>query len=211
MGRCVILGGGPIGDYDRARSALRPDDWVVCCDSGLYHAPRLGVRPALVVGDFDSCHRPQTEAEIITLPSVKDDTDTVYAAREALRRGWREFLLLGVTGGRIDHTLANLGLLMALDRAGAHGVIADAYGEMEILSRGTAYVEDRWRWFSLLPVGGPASGVTVTGAKYPLQDARIEPEYPYGVSNEPLPGGRAAISLGEGRLLLVRTDRDWID
>ncbi len=209
MSRCVIVGGGPIENYARVRAALRPGDRVVYCDGGLRHQAGLGAAPDLIVGDFDSCRDPGLDVETIRLPREKDDTDTVYAAKEALRRGWREFLLVGVFGGRLDHTLSNVSLLLALDSLGAKALAIDDLSEMEIVSRGPAYVEDRWPWFSLLAAAGPARGVTVTGAKYPLTEAEITPEYQYGVSNEPLPGGRAEISVREGRLLLVRVARDW--
>ena len=58
------------------------------------------------------------EAETIVLPCEKDDTDTVFAVKEALKRGFQDFLLIGVIGGRLDHTLGNVSLLLMLD---AHG------------------------------------------------------------------------------------------
>ena len=114
MNRCVIIGGADIADYDRIRNNLAADDFLICCDSGLKHADRLRIRPSLIVGDFDSHDRPCTDIETIVLPREKDDTDTVYAAREALRRGFREFLLIGVTGARFDHTFGNISLLLYL-------------------------------------------------------------------------------------------------
>ena len=206
MRRCVIVGAAPIGDYARCRAALRPDDFFLYCDGGLRHADGLGVGPDLVVGDFDSCPRPDTDGETIVLPCEKDDTDTVFAAKEALRRGFGEFLLLGVLGGRLDHALANVGVLLMLDRAGKRAAALDDFSQLEIVSD-WALVPDSWPWFSLLAVDGPAEGVTIRGAKYPLEDARIDPAYQYGVSNEPLPGG-AVISVRTGRLLLIKVARD---
>ena len=111
--RCVVVGGADIQDYDRARGALRTDDFLIYCDSGLRHLPGLGAQPDLIIGDFDSWENPRAAAETIVLPVVKDDTDTAYAVKEALRRGYSDFLLLGVIGGRLDHSLANLQLLCA--------------------------------------------------------------------------------------------------
>ena len=114
MSRCVIIGGAKIRDYERARRYLRPDDFAVYCDCGLDHMEGLGLAPGLIVGDFDSHPAPDLAAETITLPREKDDTDTVYAVKEALRRGYEDFLLLGAIGGRLDHTLANIQLLILL-------------------------------------------------------------------------------------------------
>lgn len=207
MRRCVIVGAAPIGDYARARAALRPDDFFLYCDGGLRHAAGLAAAPDLIVGDFDSHPMPDTAAETIILPREKDDTDTVFAAKEALRRGFEEFLLLGALGGRLDHALANVGILLMLDGAGKRAAALDDFSQLEIVS-GEAAVPDSWPFFSLLAVDGPAEGVTIRGAKYPLEDARIHAAYQYGVSNEALPGQTARITVRKGRLLLVKVARD---
>lgn len=208
MSRCVIVGGAKIGDYARARSLLLPDDFIVFCDSGLRHKEGLGVRPSLVVGDFDSFPRPKTAAGIIALPREKDDTDTLFAVREALKRGFCDFLLLGAVGGRLDHTLGNLSILLYLDSLGKRAVLADDLSESEIVSSSPASVDGSYRFFSLLSVSEKAKGVSVTGAKYPLENATLSCEYPIGVSNEVLPGKEARVTVEEGRLLLVKVLKD---
>ncbi len=133
MKRCVIVGGAEIGNTNWIRSLLRAQDYFVFCDGGLRHTRALGVEPDLIVGDFDSHPRPETAVETIVLPREKDDTDTVYAAKEALRRGFREFLLLGAVGERLDHSLVNVSLLLLLRERGGHGVLADDYSLMELV------------------------------------------------------------------------------
>ena len=206
MKRAVIVGGAPIGRIGSIRSYLRADDTMIYCDGGLRHIAALGRGADLIVGDFDSHENPHAAAETIVLPHEKDDTDSYYAAKEALRRGYRDFLLLGASGARLDHTLGNLALLAMLDGAGARALLVDDFSETEIVSHG-AGVSDRFAYFSLLPLGGTAKGVTVTGAKYPLTDAELRPDSSLGVSNEPLPGKIARIRVGEGKLLLVRVKR----
>ena len=208
MKRCVIIGGAGITRYDRVSRFLREDDFFVFCDCGLRHLPFLQVKPGLIVGDFDSHEKPDTDAETIVLPREKDDTDTFFAVKEAVRRGYDDFLLIGVIGERMDHTLANLSILQYLDAAGKSARIVDDWSEMRIISRGEAEVRDDCAYFSLLAVGGPAAGIRITGAKYPLEDGTITGEFQYGVSNEVLPGETARISLREGRLLLVKVFRD---
>ena len=204
MTRCVIIGGARIQDYGRARAYLRPGDFAVYCDCGLDHMEGLGKAPDLIVGDFDSHPHPALPAETIALPREKDDTDTVFAVKEALRRGYEEFLLLGVIGGRLDHTLGNVSILLMLDSLGKRAMALDDYGEFTVVSREPAFVPDRFAYFSLLNVDGLARNVTIRGAKYPLEGAEITSEYQYGVSNEPLPGQIARITVGEGRLLLMK-------
>ena len=204
MQRCVIVGGAGIHEYQRIRESLRDDDWFVYCDGGLKHIQELGREPDLIVGDFDSHEQPDTEAETIVLPCEKDDTDTAYAVKEAVRRGFREFLLVGVTGERFDHTFGNVSLLLYLDSMGIPACILDDYSEMRIISRETADVKGDCSWFSLLNISGKAKGITIRGAKYPLTEGEITSEYQYGISNEVLPGETASVSVREGRLLLVK-------
>ncbi len=208
MSRCVIIGGAEIGCYDVIRGQLGEGDFYIFCDSGLRHRAALGVSPDLIVGDFDSHENPHLAVETIVLPREKDDTDTVFAVKEALRRGFDEFLLIGVVGRRLDHTLGNVSILLMLDSLGKKAKILDDYSEMEIVSRGTARVEDRSLYFSLLNVSGTTRGVTIRNAKYPLEDAEITSEYQYGISNEVLPGRTAEVSVKDGRALLVKVWRD---
>ena len=204
MKRCVIVGGADINNYDHIRSALRDDDHFIYCDSGLKHMHALKRLPDLIVGDFDSHDNPHMDIETIVLPHIKDDTDTVFAAKEAVKRGFDDFLLIGVTGLRLDHTLGNLYILLYLDSLGKKACITDDFSEMEIISAGTAEVSDSYSYFSLLNITGCAEGITVTGAKYPLSDAEITCEYQYGISNEVLPGETARISVKHGKLLLIK-------
>ena len=204
MGRCVIIGNAEIRRYDRIRSDLRQNDFFVYCDGGLKHMPELGREPDLIVGDFDSHKKPETTAETIVLPREKDDTDTVYAVKEAIRRGYTDFLLIGVAGERFDHTFGNISLLLYLDFRGMKARILDDYSEMEIVSRETAEIGDTWSYFSLLNISGTARGIRILDAKYPLEDGEITSEYQFGISNEVLPGKTARVSLQEGCLLLVK-------
>lgn len=207
MKRCVIVGGADINNYSLIREKLCTDDYVIFCDSGLKHMEQLQVKPGLIVGDFDSHENPNMDVETIVLPREKDDTDTVYAVKEAVKRGFDDFLLIGVIGARLDHTLGNVSILLYLNSIGKTGRIIDDYSEMEIVSHQPVYIHDEYPFFSLLNITGLAKGITITGSKYPLTDAEISCEYQYGISNEVLPGEKAAVSVKEGSLLLIRVRR----
>ena len=203
--RCVIIGGADIKEYDRIRSYLREDDFVIYCDCGLRHAEGLGRKPSLIVGDFDSYENPHADTETIVLPVVKDDTDTVYAAKEGVKRGFSDFLLIGVFGGRMDHTLANVYEMFDLESKGCTVHAVDDHSEFTVIPEGgTAYVSDSYPFFSLLNMTGTARGITIRGAKYTLDNAEITSNYQYAVSNEVTRGQTAEISIKEGRLLLIK-------
>ena len=202
--RCVIVGGADIKNYGFIREKLYADDYVVFCDSGLKHLEQLQAKPSLIVGDFDSHENPHLDVETIVLPCEKDDTDTVFAVKEAIKRGFEDFLLIGVVGARLDHTLGNVSILLYLDSLGKKCCIIDDYSEMEIVSDEPVSICYQYSFFSLLNITGCAKGITITGAKYPLVDAEISCEYQYGVSNEVLPGETATVSVKHGKLLLIR-------
>ena len=234
MSRCVVIGGAVIDDYDIIRGYLSPEDFYIFCDCGLKHKEALGVAPDLVVGDFDSWERPQLEnameiseeealaehlkvkaglcavdqkeadAELIVLPHKKDDTDSVFAVKEGIRRGFDEFLLLGVTGQRMDHTLANVYLLLMLEAHGKRAMIVDDLSEMMIVGREPVFIEHGFSFFSLIALAGTARHVFIQDALFPLTDGEIRSDYQYAVSNEVLPGKAARVSVGEGKLLLIR-------
>lgn len=204
MKRCVIVGGADINNYAYIRSRLQNDDYIICCDSGLKHLAALNRQPDLIVGDFDSHENPHMQVETIVLPCEKDDTDTVYAVKEALQRGFDAFLLVGVVGARLDHTLGNVSILLTLQGLGKSAIIIDDYSEMEIVADAPVYIDDSFAFFSLLNISGTAKGITIRNAKYLLEDGEITCEYQYGVSNEVLPGRTAEVSVQDGRLLLIK-------
>ena len=99
MSRCVILSACPV--QPELRRLLRSDDFIIACDAGYRNCERLGCKPDIIVGDFDSAPCPQQDTDdIVVLPHVKDDTDTEYAAKLAAQKGFDEVLLLGALGGK---------------------------------------------------------------------------------------------------------------
>ena len=203
--RAVVVAGGDIALYDRARSFLRGDDYFIFCDSGLYHKKELKVEPDLIIGDFDSHNLVQNEAETIVLPEKKDDTDSISGVKVALNRGFKEFLLLGMTGRRMDHALCNIYILDYIKSQGGRAMLADDWCEMEIVEKERVIVSDSYAYFSLIAWKGKCEGVNILNAAYPLVDATISPQYQYAISNEPLKGG-SVVWVREGSLLLIK---DW--
>ena len=206
MKRCVIIGGAEIRNYESLRKYFTHDDFFIYCDCGLKHEKYLGHAPDLIIGDFDSHERPENaECEVIVLPVVKDDTDTIYAVKEAMKRGFDDFVLIGSTGGRIDHTLGNIYALLMLANAGRHAEIIDDCSRTRIISAGeTVHIKYGCKFFSLINITGVAKGIKIRNAKFNLEDSEIKSEYQYGISNEVLSRENdAEVYLREGNLLLV--------
>ncbi len=225
--RCVIIGAAPIHNYEKIRESLNPaSDFYIFCDGGLNHSGQLGIAPDLTVGDFDSHALPdldETKSEnalcapcalrarsayderVIVLPREKDDTDAFFAVKEALRRGFTDFLLIGVIGNRLDHSLTNISILLYLDRLELSAKIIDDFSEIQVLKNRTLYkLDDSFAYFSLTAIAGEAKGITIKNAKFPLKNGTISPWYQYGISNEVLPGEVAEIFVKKGKVLLSK-------
>ena len=202
--RCVLFSGGPPEDFDQVPLELGPADYVICCDRGYEAAQRFGVRPHLMVGDFDSYHGPVDPAvPVQTVPVRKDDTDTLLAVRIGLEKGYREFLILGGFGGRLDHTLANLQTLTFLAGQGARGEIRANRNRAWVVRDGALALEPVAGWhLSVFAADGPCEGVTLEGLSYPLQNYRMVPSFPIGVSNE-FTSGTAHIRVRRGTLWVI--------
>lgn len=201
--KCVVVCGAGILNYQKAASYINEEDFVIYCDGGLNHKEKLMVEPNLIVGDFDSHKRPKTSVEVIELPKEKDDTDSVFALKEGVKRGFDSFLLLGALGNRFDHGFVNVSALLWLDSRGKKAKIVDDYCEMEVVSR-EGEVSESFSYFSVLNISGEENEISILGAKYPLNHQSISVEYQYGVSNEVLPGKKAKILVHKGRVLLVK-------
>ena len=204
MSRCVIIASADINNVDFVRSVLKEDDYYIFCDAGLRHRESLGIEPNLIVGDFDSFDNPNFSVETIVLPCEKDDTDTFYAVKEGVKRGFTDFLLLGVIGRRLDHTLGNISILLYLHTRGLSAQIIDDYSIMEIADEHKREIEPCYPYFSLMNVSGNVSGVTIQNAKYELTDAEITCDYQYALSNETIDGKTATVSIKNGKMLLIK-------
>jgi thiamine pyrophosphokinase len=185
---------------------------VVAADGGARHAATLGVSLDRWVGDGDSLDEPALAALAaagVPLERVrpdKDETDTELAILAALRLGAAGLVILGALGGRIDHALANIGLLSMPALVGRSAVILDAASRLSLLvGPGTAaLVGRRGDLVSLLPVGEAVEGVTTTGLVYPLDDEPLPAGTPRGLSNVVAADG-ASVRLRRGRLLVVES------
>lgn len=212
MARCVILSACEVPP--QLTALLRPEDFIIACDAGYRNCARLGCKADVIVGDFDSAPQPAGAQRdgLVVLPHVKDDTDTEYAARLAVERGFDEVLLLGALGGRrLEHTLANLGTGLGLEKRGVRAVLCNERTRLSYVLPGPPrrYEKGEYFYFSVFPLEGQSTGVELRGAYYPLHDATLTASYPLGVSNEYAPGSQEIeLSCRTGALLVVETLAD---
>lgn len=206
MNRCVIIGASPDSDINTIKDRISKDDYIVCADGGYVYAQKAGISPDLIVGDFDSCALPQeTDTELIALPCEKDDTDTMYCVKLCLLRGYRSFLLLGMTGGREDHSYANLCTLLYLHNRGAEAAIIDSNTEISVISGEISINNKKGSIFSIFPFGCNECCVTLVGFKYELRHGILSSEFPLGVSNEII-SDSTKVTVHSGTALIMIED-----
>lgn len=207
--RAVIFANGRIGDYDGIRALVRDDDWILCADGGARHALKLGLRPDVLLGDFDSLDPEvvqevsRTGAEVVRVPAEKDQTDTHLVLDLAVSRGAREILVLGAAGDRLDHTIANILLLPRMAAMGVDVTIVDEKNIIRVTSGGISLEGRPGEFVSLIPLTPEVSGVTTSELKYPLHKGRLTWGESTGVSNE-FTGDTAEVTIESGWLLVIQ-------
>lgn len=202
MKKCCIFSGGELENADFV--AVNDTDYVICADSGLKHALRLGITPDLVIGDFDSYSGKLPEsAECIKCRPEKDDTDTLMAVKQAIARGCDEIVIYGAFGGRFDHTIANVQTLRYAMVNGVHAYLEDSRNKVYILSEGVYELSDeKKKYLSVFAYGGELKIKKLSGVKYPLENAVLNTDFPLGVSNEII-CDRAVIEIDKGTALII--------
>lgn len=210
----MIISGGHIDDVF-AVDWLKKNkyDCMIAADSGMDFLYRNEIVPDIIAGDFDSAKEESVayfqgmnSVQVLKLNPIKDDTDTEFVIREAVRRGATEITLLGATGTRLDHVLANVNLLGIGVEEGVSIRLVDKYNHIRMTD---ACIEIKKSnqfgdYVSVLPVKGDAKGVTLEGMRYSLQDADIACFSSLGVSNE-IVEDTAKISVKQGTLLVIES------
>ena len=201
---CYVVGAMSLSMNLRPYPA--PGDYVIAADRGYDSLMAFGVRPDLVVGDFDSLGHTPAHPNVIQLPEEKDDTDMIYALRKGLELGYRRFVLLGGVGGRVEHTYANLQLLDFLTTQGAQGFLAGEKTVATALRSGEmTFPSSMSGYLSVLCNSGTAEGVTLENLKFPLESATLSGAFPLGVSNQ-FTGEPARVRVESGSLILIWED-----
>lgn len=212
--RIVIVSGGKISEEFVLPILQKEENRnIIGVDRGMEFLYRHQIMPSYIVGDFDSVseeignyYRKQTDVPIREYNPVKDASDTEIAIRLAVTLGCKELLILGATGGRLDHLWANVQSLMIPLRAGIDARILDEQNRIRLikgeitLKRSEAYGP----YFSVFPLGEKIYGFGITGAKYPLKDHTLTPYDSLCVSNQ-FEEDEVTICVPDGVVVLMET------
>jgi len=196
--RGVIICGGNVGEY--IKNYIKPDDYIICADSGYDRAKAFGIKPDVVMGDMDSTCETEIPDDAITYPVRKDFTDSELAVNYALEKGFDEVLLFGMIGTRMDHSLANITLLQRIPNA----VIIDENNEIYFADGKFTLSGNVGDNVSIIPFMGDCVVANSKGLDYPLFDTTIKCGTTLGVSNV-MTENQCEIDIEKGSAFIIRS------
>lgn len=204
--KCYIVGAG---DFCRERFNPVPGDFLIAADGGYLFLKEMDICPDMIVGDFDSLGFVPEHDCVVKHPVMKDDTDLALAAEQAIENGYNKLHFFGVTGGRLDHTIAAMQLLIGISKQGVQGYLYGGDFTVTALASEKAG-ECKELWFpegyegtiSVFSFSESAKGVSEKGLLYGLEEAELTSATALGVSNS-FTGETASISVREGSLVIM--------
>lgn len=200
MGVCFIVGAGECENLNFEREV---GDLVIAADGGCAYLEEAGVKPDIIIGDFDSLGEIPEGEEVIKLNPVKDITDMDAAVKVGIERGYTEFHLYGACGGRIDHTLANIQLVASLAQRNIKAFIHGGKTVITAVCNGSLTFDSNYKgYISVFSHTDKCTGVYLKGLKYPLENAELTNSFPLGVSNEFL-GVKSEIIIKKGTAIII--------
>ena len=200
---CYIAGAGKgFVPFEKGK-----DDLVISADGGYLALREMGIQPDVHLGDFDSLDQSVELPEgvaILRHPIRKDDTDTALALRYGMEKGYTDFVILGGTGGRSDHTFANYQLLLWARKRGVRiTLVGDGELTECLFEEARTFHGECGKLFSVFAFGQDARGVDILGASYELKNGTLTTDNPLGVSNA-FGDTPVHIAVREGGLLIIR-------
>ena len=208
--KCVIIANGDLEYSEDTAAIIRQARLIVCADGGARHLRALQILPHVIIGDFDSAlpkdrlFFEDKKTKIISHPSHKNETDSELCVSFALLNHATDITLLGVTGTRLDHTLANIFLLKKLAALDIPARIINKHNTIHMV---THHIEIQGRpgeFLSILPITEQAKGITLKGLEYPLKDGTMEMGSCLGISNV-FKDTTASVSVREGILMVIQS------
>ena len=203
MKKCVIITSYIEGSLPELIGDFNPD-FILCADGGYDYAKAAGITPDMLIGDLDSITAPNDPAiETLIFPAEKDDTDTGICLQTALEKGYKDILIIGGLGGRLDHTMSNIQLITGKCHLADRITVKDKSNSCTVITNGSVtlpYIENQY--VSIFSMSEESAGVTTSGLKYPLDNATMVYSSTLGTSNE-IVSDSATISVKKGRLLII--------
>lgn len=208
--KCVIIAGGDLDHSGKIHDLIRECSLIICADGGAGHLRRMNILPHVLMGDFDSIRARDKaffearDVTVFSFPPQKDKTDSELCIDYALEKNATDITLLGFTGTRMDHTMANIFLLKKLSRRNIPARIIDRTNEIHVVTQSICLEGRPGEYVSIVPISETVRGITLKGLAYPLTDATIEMGSSLGISNI-FEEKTATISIKTGTLIVTKS------
>lgn len=208
----IISGGDLENEFLRTFIADRKVDCIIAVDKGLEVLNNIKILPNYIIGDFDSVNKDvllkynSNNIQIIQLNPEKDFSDTHMALKLAIELNSSEIYIVGALGKRIDHTISNIHILKETLENDIKCKIIDSNNEIQLITKGEYVVQkSKYKYISLIPLTTEVTGITLTGFKYPLNNATLSIGHSIGVSNE-IVCDNATITIKKGILIMIKSN-----
>ena len=197
--KCYIIGAG---EFKYPNFSFEKNDFIIAVDGGYIYAKEYNLPVNLLIGDFDSMENTNTNVEKIVLPKEKNETDTYVAICEAVKRGYKEIILLGCMGKRLEHTIANIQILVNFTLKGINIKMMDNNSTVFILIENNEYYFDEVYSYISVFSYSPSSTISIKGLKYDLEKYTLDNSFPLGIDNEPL-SKKGYLKIYNGIVLVI--------
>lgn len=208
--KVILFASADIDEYSFCEQYLKEADCIICCDGGMRHTKKMGILPNYILGDFDSVSPEILEyycamnIEIKRFSAQKDETDMELGVDFAIELGADEIIMIGGIGSRIDHTLANVQLLMRLLKKGIKAKLVNEKNEIQLIDREITVYGKKGDLVSTIPLSMEVKGIDLYGFEYPLKNATLSIGGDIIAVSNVMLGEKAEIKIKEGYLLIIK-------
>lgn len=196
-------------DINRLKTSY---ELIIGVDRGTLVLLEHQVIPQIAIGDFDSISKSEYQKilklcpEVMKLNCEKDETDTEVALNYCLSKNVTEVYLYGGLGGRLDHSIANIRLLLQFVKKGLRIHLLDKTNRLSVLPAGNHYLEALpKRYLSFFALESDVKELTLEGLKYPLNRYHLSLDDIRCISNEII-GDYFTVRFNSGYLLMVNSE-----
>ena len=200
--KAYIFGAAEVNNYSFLDINDLKKSFIICADGGIKHLVKLGVKPDIIIGDFDSSEKMSEYDNVIEYPSEKDDTDLGLAINYAADNGFSSCIAVGCLGGRLDHTYANICLMAYAYKKGVRLELVDEKTRVLLVDSSARIEKSQYKYVSIFSFDEKSEGIILDGFKYPLKDAVLNSYYPLGISNE-IKDEFGVIKSKKGKLIVM--------
>ena len=213
MKKTIIFLNGDKADLSRVKKYIDKDTLIIGADGGTNHILKLGLKPDVVIGDLDSFNviaRERSDrsnpVKYIRYPRDKDFTDGELAIRYAKEKGYKDIIIVGLLGTRVDHLLGNIFLLLKKDFEALNIKLIEGNQEMYLVRKKATIFGKKGEILSVIPIAGEVKETASEGLKFDLKKYRLSLQGNQGISNV-MTKDTAKITVKKGILLIIHTKK----